>query len=161
MLIRDNYGPGKFGLSIEIFPPKTAAADAALFESLDRLTAFQPGFVSCTYGAGGSTSKRTVELCVEIQKRYGLTATSHFTCVGATRDELLDWLKFARQSGLQTSWLCAAILRPGRPTSSRSPVDCGTPTNWSHSFANTFRTWESGSPGIPKSIPKRRMRTPI
>ncbi len=101
MLIRENYGSGKFGLSIEIFPPKTAAGDAALFESLDRLTAFQPGFVSCTYGAGGSTSKRTVELCVEIQKRYGLTATSHFTCVGATRDELLDWLKFARQSGLQ------------------------------------------------------------
>lgn len=101
MLIRENYGPSQFGLSIEIFPPKTAAGDAALFESLDRLTCFQPGFVSCTYGAGGSTSKRTVELCVEIQKRYGLTATSHFTCVGATRDELLDWLKFARQSGLR------------------------------------------------------------
>lgn len=100
MLIRDHYGPGKFGLSIEIFPPKTPAGDAALFESLDRLTAFQPGFVSCTYGAGGSTSKRTVELCVEIQRRYAIAATSHFTCVGATRDELLDWLRFARQNGI-------------------------------------------------------------
>lgn len=100
MLIRDHYGPGKFGLSIEIFPPKTPAGDAALFESLDRLTAFQPVFVSCTYGAGGSTSKRTVELCVEIQKRYAIAATSHFTCVGATRDELLDWLRFAWQSGI-------------------------------------------------------------
>lgn len=100
MQIRDHYGSGKFGLSIEIFPPKTPAGDAALFETLDRLTTFQPGFVSCTYGAGGSTSKRTVELCVEIQKRYGISATSHFTCVGATRDELLDWLRFARQSGI-------------------------------------------------------------
>ena len=100
MLLRDHYGSGKFGLSIEIFPPKTPAGDVSLFESLDRLTTFRPGFVSCTYGAGGSTSNRTVELCVEIQKRYGLAATSHFTCVGATRDELIDWLKFARQSGI-------------------------------------------------------------
>lgn len=101
MQIRDHYGSGKFGVSIEIFPPKTPAGDAALFETLDRLTVFRPGFVSCTYGAGGSTSKRTVELCVEIQKRYDIPATSHFTCVGATRDELIDWLKFARQSGIQ------------------------------------------------------------
>lgn len=101
MSLRENYGPGRFGLSIEIFPPKTPVGDAALFESLDRLTKFQPNFVSCTYGAGGSTSKRTVELCVEIQRRYRIAATSHFTCVGATRSELLDWLKFAQQSGIE------------------------------------------------------------
>ena len=69
MQIRENYGPGKFGLSIEIFPPKTPAGDLALFENLDRLVTYQPGFISCTYGAGGSTSQRTVELCVEIQRR--------------------------------------------------------------------------------------------
>lgn len=101
MHLRDNYGSEKFGLSIEIFPPKTSAGDAALFESLDRLTAFKPGFISCTYGAGGSTSKRTVELCVEIQRRYAIAATSHFTCVGATREELIDWLTFAQRSGIQ------------------------------------------------------------
>ena len=100
MQIRENYGPGKFGLSIEIFPPKTPAGDVALFENLDRLTAFQPGFISCTYGAGGSTGQRTVELCVEIQRRYGIASTAHFTCVGSTRQELLDWLTFARQSGI-------------------------------------------------------------
>jgi methylenetetrahydrofolate reductase (NADPH) len=101
MLIRDHYGAGKFGLSIEVFPPKTPAGDLALFETLDRLSVFRPGFISCTYGAGGSTSKRTVELCEEIQRRYGVSATSHFTCVGATCEELLAWLRFARQSGIQ------------------------------------------------------------
>lgn len=123
MHIRDNYGSGKFGLSIEIFPPKTSAGDVALFESLDRLIAFKPGFVSCTYGAGGSTSKRTVELCVEIQRRYSVAATSHFTCVGSTRDELIDWLKFARQSGIQN----IMALR-GDPPSGQAdfkPVDGG------------------------------------
>lgn len=123
MHIRDNYGSGNFGLSIEIFPPKTSAGDVALFESLDRLIAFKPGFVSCTYGAGGSTSKRTVELCVEIQRRYSVAATSHFTCVGSTRHELIDWLKFARQSGIQN----IMALR-GDPPSGQAdfkPVDGG------------------------------------
>ena len=55
MKIGDLYRPGTFGLSFEIFPPKTADGDAALWENVERLAAFRPAFVSCTYGAGGST----------------------------------------------------------------------------------------------------------
>lgn len=98
--IKDIYTGPTWGLSIEIFPPKTPEADPALFSSLDRLMVYQPAFISCTYGAGGTTSKRTVELCVEIQKRYDVTATAHFTCVGATREELVNWLTFAHSSGI-------------------------------------------------------------
>ncbi len=101
MRIGEIYHDGEFGLSVEIFPPKTAAGDDSLFRTLDRLADYRPAFVSCTYGAGGSTRNRTVELCVEIQKRYDLTATTHFTCVGATRDEMLEWLSFADTSGIQ------------------------------------------------------------
>lgn len=101
MRIRDIYRDGQFGLSIEVFPPKTAEGDAALFDALERLAHYQPAFVSCTYGAGGSTRSRTVELCVQIQQRFGLTATSHFTCVGATRDELVEWLNYADRCGIR------------------------------------------------------------
>lgn len=101
MRISDMYRTGDFGLSIEIFPPKTPAGDGALFENLDRLTAYRPAFVSCTYGAGGSTRTRTIDLCVEIQRRYKLPATAHFTCVGSTRDELIEWLRQAEASGIQ------------------------------------------------------------
>ena len=99
--IGEIYQGGQFGLSIEIFPPKTAAGDESLFQTLDRLSVYRPAFVSCTYGAGGSTRNRTVDLCVEIQKRYKLTATSHFTCVGSTREELLDWLSLAQSTGIR------------------------------------------------------------
>ena len=98
--IAEIYHTGSFGLSIEIFPPKTEQGDDALFATLDRLSRYRPGFVSCTYGSGGSTRARTLELCVEIQKRYGLTATSHFTCVGSTRDELTAWLDSAVEKGI-------------------------------------------------------------
>lgn len=100
MRIREIYRPGRFGLSIEIFPPKTADGDAALFENLERLVQYQPAFVSCTYGAGGSTRTRTIELCARIQSDFGVTATSHFTCVGSTCDELRTWLQQADAAGI-------------------------------------------------------------
>ena len=101
MRISEIYRPRTFGLSIEIFPPKTTDGDVSLFENLDRLAKYQPSFISCTYGAGGSTRTRTVELCTEIQRRYEIAATAHFTCVGATRDQLREWLTYAGQQGVQ------------------------------------------------------------
>jgi methylenetetrahydrofolate reductase (NADPH) len=100
MRLADIYRPGKFGLSFEIFPPKTADGDLALWEHVGRLAEFGPAFISCTYGAGGSTRNRTIELCEEIQSRFGVAATAHFTCLGGTRDELIDWLSFARDRGI-------------------------------------------------------------
>jgi methylenetetrahydrofolate reductase (NADPH) len=101
MRIGDIYQPGRFGLSIEIFPPKTADGDAALLETLNRLAVYRPAFFSCTYGAGGSTQNRTIDWCVEIQKSFGTTATSHFTCVGSSREVLLEWLAQATAQGIQ------------------------------------------------------------
>jgi methylenetetrahydrofolate reductase (NADPH) len=89
------------GLSIEIFPPKTPQGDEGLYRTLDRLKAYRPVFVSCTYGAGGSTQTRTVEICRTIRDQIGLTPTAHFTCVGSTRDQLIEWLKYARENGVQ------------------------------------------------------------
>ncbi len=99
--IRDVYLGGQFGLSIEIFPPKSAEGDESLRQTLRELAPFRPAFVSCTYGAGGSTSKRTVEWCREIQERHQLTSTAHFTCVGSTRAQLVEWLQFAWNEGLR------------------------------------------------------------
>lgn len=101
MRIGEVYQQLPFGLSIEVFPPKTAAGDEALFETLKRAARWDPAFVSCTYGAGGSTSKRTIDLCAAIQDDFNLTATAHFTCVNSTREELLEWLEEATSRGIQ------------------------------------------------------------
>ena len=99
--IRHIYRQGQFGLSFEIFPPKTADGDEALARTLGRLAAYQPAFISCTYGAGGSTRTRTIDWCVRIQEEFHQTATAHFTCVGSTRDELVEWLDLARRKGIR------------------------------------------------------------
>lgn len=87
--------------SIEIFPPKTEKGEEALADALRRLVEFGPGFISCTYGAGGSTQQKTLEWCQFIQNELKQTATAHFTCVGSSQQELIDWLKEADQTGVR------------------------------------------------------------
>lgn len=89
------YGSGKFGLSFELFPPKTDDAMAALFGHLDRLVAFQPSYITCTYGAGGSTQDRTLEVVSRVRQKYGLPVATHLTCVGRTAAELKQYLQRA------------------------------------------------------------------
>lgn len=101
MSIGELYRPGKFGVSFEIFPPKSPEGDGALWENVQRLAAFRPAFISCTYGAGGSTRTRTIELCQEMQTRFGVDTTAHFTCLGGTLNELREWLGIARARGIK------------------------------------------------------------
>ena len=100
MRLSQMYRTQRFVLSIEIFPPKTADGDTALRQNLQTLVEYDPSFVSCTYGAGGSTRDRTLQWCREIQADFRRTAMTHFTCVGSTRDELLSWLDQAVAEGI-------------------------------------------------------------
>ncbi len=85
--------------SFEFFPPKTEAGDRALLTTIAELRPLAPDFVSVTYGAGGSTRERTVELVSYIEQQVGIEAMAHLTCVGSSREELvsiLDRLQSAR-----------------------------------------------------------------
>jgi len=100
MRMREIYQQRPFGLSIEIFPPKTPKGEENLQQTLQRATEWDPAFISCTYGAGGSTRDRTIEICEVVQSEFGMTATAHFTCVGSAREELVEWLEKAMGRGI-------------------------------------------------------------
>ncbi len=74
--------------SFEFFPPKTPAGEENLYEAIARLGPLDPAYVSVTYGAGGSTREKTIEIVSRIRDEFGLEAMAHFTCVSATTDEL-------------------------------------------------------------------------
>jgi len=95
MRFAEAYGSGKFGLSFEIFPPKSPAGEAGLFAAVKTLVAFRPSFVTCTYGAGGSTREKTLELTVAIRDRFGVSTAAHLTCVGSSQQDLRAWLNEA------------------------------------------------------------------
>ncbi len=92
MKLRDAYGSGRFGLSFEVFPPKSDAKDRELDDVVQQLAAFRPDFMTCTYGAGGSTRDKTLDIVRRIKRRVGCPVASHLTCVGSTRDQLRAYL---------------------------------------------------------------------
>jgi methylenetetrahydrofolate reductase (NADPH) len=74
--------------SFEFFPPKTEEAAKQLEQTIADLRDLQPSFVSVTYGAGGSTRDRTIEIVTRVKREHGIEAMAHLTCVGSTRDDL-------------------------------------------------------------------------
>jgi methylenetetrahydrofolate reductase (NADPH) len=88
MRIDEILAAGRPVFSFEFFPPKTPQGEQNLYEALRELRTLEPSFVSVTYGAGGSTRSKTIEIVKRIRDEYGLEAMAHFTCVGATLPEL-------------------------------------------------------------------------
>ena len=101
MKIKDLLGKGRPSVSFEFFPPKTDAGIATLLETIAALKPLAPTFVSMTYGAGGSTRARTVELVSRIKNKIGLEAMAHLTCVGHTKNELSAILTELRDEGIE------------------------------------------------------------
>jgi methylenetetrahydrofolate reductase (NADPH) len=87
--------------SFEFFPPKTEEGEQNLWNALSELREDQPTYVSVTYGAGGSTRDRTIGIVKRIKSEVGLEAMAHFTCVGATVDELRATLDEMRDAGVE------------------------------------------------------------
>jgi methylenetetrahydrofolate reductase (NADPH) len=87
--------------SFEFFPPKTDEGERNLRATLETLRALEPDFVSVTYGAGGSTRGKTVELTKWIKQDLGIEAMSHLSCVGSTREELQSILDGIKEAGIE------------------------------------------------------------
>ncbi|HEX7624333.1 MAG TPA: methylenetetrahydrofolate reductase, partial [Anaeromyxobacteraceae bacterium] len=87
--------------SFEFFPPKTDDGVRQMFEAVEALRPLGPAFVSVTYGAGGSTRARTLELVTRLKRETEVEAVAHLTCVAASRDELAQVLDELQAAGVQ------------------------------------------------------------
>lgn len=86
-------------ISFEFFPPKTHAQFAALDETVERLSAYRPLYVSVTYGAGGTSQERSL-VTVHRLHDLGLPTAAHITCAGASRDALAETIGWFRAAGI-------------------------------------------------------------
>jgi methylenetetrahydrofolate reductase (NADPH) len=87
--------------SFEFFPPKTPEGERNLFDAIAALELLEPDFVSVTYGAGGSTRDKTIEIVERIRDQHGIEAMAHFTCVGATVEQLRETLEAMGSIGVE------------------------------------------------------------
>jgi len=101
MRIAEQFGKGRPVISFEFFPPRTEAGYASLFRTIAELRKLEPAYVSVTWGAGGSTRRKTVDLVERIQREIGLTAMAHLTCVGSSQQELADTLDALAYAGIE------------------------------------------------------------
>jgi methylenetetrahydrofolate reductase (NADPH) len=96
-IFAEKKAAGKPVVSFEFFPPRTDEGDRALFEKqIPALLAARPDFCSVTYGAGGSTREKTLQIVDRIQRQHGLPALAHLTCVNHTREEVRALLEKIR-----------------------------------------------------------------
>lgn len=77
-------------ISFEVFPPKKDGNFETAFEVVRKLSEYKPEFISVTYGAGGSKSKKTLEIASYVQNHCNTLAAAHLTCVGSTKEEILE-----------------------------------------------------------------------
>jgi len=95
------FGRGTPVVSFEFFPPKTEEGVEQLYRTVEELRRCRPSFVSVTFGAGGSTRDRTLDLVSRIQRELGVVTMAHLTCVGSTRDEIGAILRRLADSGVE------------------------------------------------------------
>jgi len=93
MKIIDILEQAKPSFSFEFFPPKDSDGFDQLFKTIDNLKPLNPAFVSVTYGAGGSTRSKTIDLVGRIKKEIGLESMAHLTCVGHNTEEIMNVLQ--------------------------------------------------------------------
>ena len=95
------FATGAPVISFEFFPPKTERGHESLLSTIAELKRLDPAFVSVTWGAGGSTRRRTVELTIQIQQELGVTSMAHMTCVGSTRAQIAETLDRLHDAGVR------------------------------------------------------------
>ena len=135
MKISDILSSDKPSVSFEIFPPKrpepslfgeqeAEAAMARTKETVRRIAAEHPSFISVTYGAaGGTTGANTAAIAEFVQKECGVTALAHLTCITSSRERIADELKAFREKGIENILCLRGDFPPGTDAQARQPRD--------------------------------------
>ncbi len=100
-LLRYARERGEPVFSFEFFPPRNEEGERALFDTVEALRPLAPTYVSVTYGAGGSTRERTLDLVRRLKRESEVETMAHVTCVGSSREEIADVLDSVAAAGVQ------------------------------------------------------------
>lgn len=123
MKLTELLGKETLSLSFEVFPPKTDTAFESVKEATERIAQLKPAFMSVTYGAGGGTSRYTLEIAQNIKKRYGVPTLAHLTCVSSTKETARQRVRDMQEMGIQNVMALRGDLTPELQNSDRTQWD--------------------------------------
>ena len=113
----------RLSLSFEVFPPKTDTAFESVRKATEEIASLRPSFMSVTYGAGGGTSRYTLDIAKNIKERYGVPTLAHLTCVSSTRATVREKIREIRAAGIENVMALRGDLTPALMESDRSSWD--------------------------------------
>ncbi|MGM9634884.1 MAG: methylenetetrahydrofolate reductase [NAD(P)H] [Candidatus Avispirillum sp.] len=123
MKISDILKNEKPSISFEVFPPKADTAFESVRQAVEKIAELSPSFMSVTYGAGGGTSRFTLDIARDIEKRFGIPMLAHLTCVSSTRETVGEMIKKIRDAGIENVMALRGDLTPELMESDRSGWD--------------------------------------
>ena len=110
-------------LSFEVFPPKTESGYDSVKTATEAIAALKPAFMSVTYGAGGGTSRYTLDIAQNIKARYGVPSIAHLTCVSSTHETVAEKIAAIRAAGIENVMALRGDIPKGMENADRSQWD--------------------------------------
>lgn len=123
MKIIDIINNNSLMLSFEVFPPKTETAFESVRTATEEIAKLRPSFMSVTYGAGGGTSKYTLDIAKNIKERYGVPSLAHLTCVSSTRETVKQKISEIKAAGISNVMALRGDIPAGLENADRSGWD--------------------------------------
>ena len=123
MKIIDLLTADKLSLSFEVFPPKTETSFESVKMATEEIAKLQPAFMSVTYGAGGGTSKYTLDIAKNINELYGVPTLAHLTCVSSSKEMVQQKIEEIKVAGIQNVMALRGDIPAGMEDADRSDWD--------------------------------------
>ena len=123
MKIIDLLNSKKLSISFEVFPPKTETSFESVKVATEEIAKLCPAFMSVTYGAGGGTSKYTLDIAKNIKERYGVPTLAHLTCVSSTRETVKERIADIKNAGITNIMALRGDIPQGLENADRSGWD--------------------------------------
>ena len=120
MKLSDHFAANRLSMSFEVFPPKTDSSIETVTHATEAMALLHPAFMSVTYGAGGGTSKYTLDIAQHIEKNYGVPTVAHLTCVSSTRETVRQRIAELKESGIENVMALRGDLTPDQIGKDRS-----------------------------------------
>ncbi len=123
MKLTELFNNDKLTLSFEVFPPKTDTAFESVKHATEEIAKLRPSFMSVTYGAGGGTSKYTLDIAKNIKANYGVPTLAHLTCVSSTRETVRERIADMKAAGIENVMALRGDIPAGLENADRSHWD--------------------------------------
>lgn len=152
--IEDRFQSTQPVLSAEFFPPKSDSSAVLLLQAADELRELALDFVSITYGAGGSTRSRTLKYARQLADEYGYSVMPHLTCVGHSREELLDIISEFKSAGLSKIMALRGDPPKGQTDFTPHPQGLSYANELVHLIREVYPECAIGVAGYPEKHPE-------